>query len=132
MGKEFIIKELASGEVSFVFMCYEFLRIRTEDGDKDNREKMRVAKAIRNEREHDLMYSTYDQLNPRKKKMSFIKYFEDVLQTEKKSKGYFSVLQKLKTFLSNKDITFEKIDKKLLDSFAEYLSNGANLKPNTA
>lgn len=111
---------------------YEFLKLYVKRGNQENKEILMLAEKIKSQRLIELSNKEYKQVSTQKKNTSFLKYFENYVHTKKKWSNYFGALKHFKIFLNGKDITFKQIDKNFLQSFSEYLSTKANLKPSTS
>jgi len=111
---------------------YEFLKLYIKRGNSENKEILMLAEKIKSQRLIDLSNKEHNQVSTQKKNTSFLKYFENYVNTKKKWSNYFGALKHFKLFLNGKDITFKHIDKAFLENFADYLSKEANLKQSTA
>ena len=106
-----------------------------------NEKNLKVAEAIRYQRENETFNGKHGLPNTQKLKGSVIKYFELLIEKRKTTKDNFqnweSTLLHLKRFCPN-DITFSMVSKKWVEDVKEYLKNvakkknGEPLSPNSA
>lgn len=104
---------------------YEFLKIRLLKNDKERKEKKRLAEAIRAKRELEIASGEYNFLPTHRKKVDFIKYFEDYLQhyTKKDKRKVRYSLEKFKTFIDRNTIQFQEVTPMVCEDFQDYLKS---------
>ncbi len=108
---------------------YEFLNIRLLKNDAERKEKKRLAEAIRAKRELEITTGEYNFTPTHKKKVDFIKYFENFLSRYNRPdvrKVKYS-LQKFRDFIGRDAIQFQEITPLLCEQFMDYLKNGSGL-----
>jgi integrase len=134
------IKKLADGNGSYYLdwfqngkRHYEYLKIYTILSDRPtkkereaNKESLKLAQQIRNQRENQLI-STPNGITPAyKRKQTVIGYFEAHATTKMGN----NVIDHLKLYTPNKYLQMQELDRQFIQGFADYLSK--NLNGNTA
>lgn len=101
----------------------------TKQEKDDNKKNLELAETIRSKRHVEIKNGIFGFADSGKMKGSFINYMEYLKENRKDSAGNYgnwdSALKHLKTFADNKDVSFNEIDKKWLESFKEYLQKKA-------
>ncbi len=134
------VKKLVNGNGSYYLdwfqngkRHYEYLKLYTKLSDRltkeerdANRESLKLAQQIRNMRENQLIAEPEGITPTAKRKQSAISYFEN----NAISKGSQLMVNHLKTYLQNRNIQIQSINKDLIQGFSDYLSN--KLHGNTA
>lgn len=137
-------KPLTNGNISLYLDIYregmrvkEYLKLYIVDKPKNtfereqNKETLRLAEEIRTMRESELNHSAFGLVSPVKKRVNFLKYFENYIDsyTKRDIRMLEASLRRFKDFLSEsyptlaKNIKPEQIDKKMMKSFVEYLQS---------
>ena len=120
-------KKLKDGKISYYLdyydnyskkRKYEFIGIHSYKGSR--REKKELAEAIRKARESEYQHTSFNLIPDFKKRTSLIKYFEKKLEKKNRWSSHHSTLKHLREFAKN-DISFQEVDKDLLEKFKEYL-----------
>lgn len=134
------IKKLADGNGSYYLdwfqngkRHYEYLKLYTILSDRPtkeerdaNKESLKLAQQIRNQRENQLIASPNGITPVYKRKQSTIGYCE-ALATTKVSK---QVVEHLKEYMPNKSLQMQEVNRDFVQGFADYLSE--HLNGNTA
>lgn len=110
---------------------YEFLKLYIKRGDPNNKEVLSLAEKIRSQRTVEFANNEFEQISSKKRNASLIKYFEKFNESKNKWTNYQASLKHLKNF-EPQEILFKQVNKKWLESFAEYLIKEAGLKRNSA
>lgn len=137
-------KPLANGNISLYLDIYregvrvkEYLKLYIVDKPKNtiereqNKETLRLAEEVRTMRESELNHSAFGLVSPVKKRVNFLKYFENYIEnyTKKDLRMLEACLQRFKDFLVEsyptlaKSIKPEQMDKQMMKSFVEYLQS---------
>ena len=130
------IKKLSNGNGSYYLdwfqngkRHYEYLKLYTLLSDRlnkeereANRESLKLAQQIRNQRENQLIAEPQGITPTAKRKQSAITYFEN----NSFSKGSEQMTEHLKMYLPNKHIQIQDINKELIQGFSVYLSSKLN------
>ncbi len=130
------VKKLANGNGSYYLdwfqsgkRHYEYLKLYTVLSDRPtkeerdaNRESLKLAQQIRNQRENQLIAEPQGITPTAKRKQSAITYFENNATT----KGGEQMTEHLKAYLPNKSIQIQNINKELIQGFSDYLSKELN------
>lgn len=130
------IKKLADGNGSYYLdwfqngkRHYEYLKLYTVLSDRPtkeereaNKESLKLAQQIRNQRENQLIAEPQGVTPAAKRKQSVIAYFEN----NTTSKSGEQMLEHLKAYLPNKSIQIQNLNKDLVQGFSDYLSEKLN------
>ncbi len=137
-------KPLANGNLSLYLDIYregvrvkEYLKLyivnkpRNTIEREQNKETLRLAEEVRAMRESELNHSAFGLISPVKKRVNFLKYFENYIEnyTKKDLRMLEACLQRFKDFLVesyptlSKSIKPEQMDKQMMKSFVEYLQS---------
>lgn len=137
-------KPLANGNISLYLDIYregvrvkEYLKLYIVDKPRNtiereqNKETLRLAEEVRTMRESELNHSAFGLISPVKKRVNFLKYFENYIEnyTKKDLRMLEACLQRFKDFLVesyptlSKSIKPEQMDKQMMKSFVEYLQS---------
>ncbi|MEI7491916.1 MAG: site-specific integrase [Bacteroidota bacterium] len=100
----------------------------------ENKKNLALAESIRSKRHLELQNGIYGFQDQGKMKGSFLRYFENLTEKRRPSKGnhdnWDSTLKHLKKFVKF-DVTFAQIDKKWLEDLKEFLQKKAKTPSNT-
>jgi len=100
----------------------------------ENKKNLALAESIRSKRHLELQNGIYGFQDQGKMKGSFLRYFENLTEKRRTSKGnhdnWDSTFKHLKKFVKF-DVTFAQIDKKWLEDLKEYLQKKAKTPSNT-
>lgn len=137
-------KPLANGNLSLYLDIYregvrvkEYLKLYIVDKPRNtiereqNKETLRLAEEVRTMRESELNHSAFGLISPVKKRVNFLKYFENYIEnyTKKDLRMLEACSQRFKDFLVesyptlSKSIKPEQMDKQMMKSFVEYLQS---------
>lgn len=143
-------KRLKSGKISLYLEYYangkreyEYLKLyltpEPESGKltflqkEVNRKNLELAEAIKSKRHLEIQNGIYGFYDKDKLKSSFLRYVEMMAETRRDSLGNYgnwrSTVNHLKSFI-NTDVSFDRINKKWLEEFKDYLFREAKSKNN--
>jgi len=134
------VKKLADGNGSYYLdwfqngkRHYEYLKLYTVLSDRPtkaereaNRESLKLAQQIRNQRENQLIAEPQGITPVHKRKQSVTAYLEANTAT----KGAKMMTEHFRQFMGNRDLQIQNLTKEHLQDFSEYLTD--NLNGNTA
>ena len=134
------VKKLADGNGSYYLdwfqngkRHYEYLKIYTvlsdrptKDEREANKESLKLAQQIRNQRENQLIASPNGITPAHKRKQSVLAYCEAQATT----KVSMQVVDHLKEYMPNKSLQMQEVKREFVQGFADYLAS--NLHGNTA
>jgi integrase len=134
------IKKLADGNGSYYLdwfqngkRHYEYLKLYTVLSDRptkaereDNKESLKLAQQIRNQRENQLIAEPQGITPVHKRKQSVVAY----LEANTAAKGGALMADHFRNFMGNRDLQIQNLTKEHLQDFSEYLTK--HLNGNTA
>lgn len=113
---------------------YEFLKLYIKEKPKgflekeDNRITLSLAEDIRMKRESEIKHSEHGFISPHKKKINFIDYFDNYINSYKKAdiRMLNGALNNFKEFINTSYIRPLEITETLIESFRDFLLNKYN------
>jgi integrase/recombinase XerD len=138
-------KKLAKNNISLYLdiyrdgkRTYEFLKLyinskpRTPIERESNRETLELAEKIRTQRESELNHSTFNQITPKNKKVTFFDFSQAYINqyTKKDIRMIIGAVNRFKDYLTEKHprikqtaLKLSEIDKQMIVGFVEYLES---------